>query len=87
VPGVGERLSREVVAFVQSLRKGDLFKMPGVAETLDWAQALTALDTVSLSPEAAQSTLGVLLKYQDDLAKIRGGEVERLVAEARSAAE
>jgi MoxR-like ATPase len=87
VPGIGERLSREVVAFVQSLRKGDLFKMPGVAETLDWAQALTALDTVSLSPEAVQSTLGVLLKYQDDLAKIRGGEVERLVAEARSAAE
>lgn len=87
VPGIGERLSREVVAFVQALRKGDLFKMPGVAETLDWAQALTALDTVSLSPEAVQSTLGVLLKYQDDLAKIRGGEVERLVAEARSAAE
>lgn len=87
VPGIGERLSREVIAFVQGLRKGDLFKMPGVAETLDWAQALTALDTISLSPEAVQSTLGVLLKYQDDLAKIRGGEAERLVAEARSAAE
>ena len=87
VPGIGEHLSREVVAFVQGLRKGDLFKMPGVAETLDWAQALTALDTVSLSPDAVQSTLGVLLKYQDDLAKIRGGEVERLVAEARSAAQ
>jgi MoxR-like ATPase len=87
VPEIGERLSREVVAFVQGLRKGDLFKMPGVAETLDWAQALTALDTVSLSPEAVQSTLGVLLKYQDDLAKIRGGEVERLVASAKSAAE
>lgn len=87
VPGVGERLSREVVAFVQGLRKGDLFKMPGVAETLDWAQALTALDTVSLSPETVQSTLGVLLKYQDDLAKIRDGELARMVAEARSAAE
>jgi MoxR-like ATPase len=87
VPGVGERLSSEVVAFVQSLRKNDLFKMPGVAETLDWAQALTALDTVSLSPETVQSTLGVLLKYQDDLAKIRGGELERLVAAAKSAAE
>lgn len=87
VPSIGDRLSREVVAFVQGLRKGDLFKMPGVAETLDWAQALTALDTVSLSPEAVQSTLGVLLKYQDDLAKIRGGEVERLVASAKSAAE
>ena len=87
VPGVSERLSREVVAFVQGLRKGDLFKMPGVAETLDWAQALTALDTVSLSPEITQSTLGVLLKYQDDLAKIRDGELARIVAEARSAAE
>jgi MoxR-like ATPase len=87
VPGVGERLSSEVVAFVQSLRKNDLFKMPGVAETLDWAQALTALDTVSLSPETVQTTLGVLLKYQDDLAKIRGGELERLVAAAKSAAE
>ncbi len=87
VPGVGAQLSREVVAFVQGLRKGDLFKMPGVAETLDWAQALTALDTVSLSPETVQSTLGVLLKYQDDLAKIRDGELARMVAEARSAAE
>ncbi len=87
VPGVSERLSREVVAFVQGLRKGDLFKIPGVAETLDWAQALTALDTVSLSPETVQSTLGVLLKYQDDLAKMRGAEMERLVAEARDAAE
>jgi MoxR-like ATPase len=87
VPGVSDRLSKEVVAFVQSLRKSDLFKLPGVAETLDWAQALTALDTISLSPEAVQSTLGVLLKYQDDLAKLRGDEVTRLVAEARSAAE
>jgi MoxR-like ATPase len=87
VPGIAERLSREVVAFVQSLRKADLFKQPGVAETLDWAQALTALDTISLAPEAVQSTLGVLLKYQDDLAKIRGPEIDRLIAEARSAAE
>jgi MoxR-like ATPase len=87
VPGAGERLSREVVAFVQSLRKADLFKHPGVAETLDWAQALTALDTISLSPDTVNSTLGVLLKYQDDLAKIRGPEVDRLIAEARSAAE
>jgi MoxR-like ATPase len=87
VPGVADRLSKEVVAFVQSLRKSDLFKLPGVAETLDWAQALTALDTVSLSPDTVQSTLGVLLKYQDDLAKLRGEEITRLVAEARSAAE
>jgi MoxR-like ATPase len=87
VPGASERLSREVVAFVQSLRKADLFKLPGVAETLDWAQALTALDTISLSPDAVQPTLGVLLKYQDDLAKIRGPEIDRLIAEARAAAE
>ena len=86
-PGAGERLAREVVAFVQALRKADLFKQPGIAETLDWAQALTALDTISLAPEAVQSTLGVLLKYQDDLAKIRGDEADRLVAAARSAAE
>ncbi len=87
VPGAAERLSREIVAFVQALRKADLFKQPGVAETLDWAQALTALDTVSLSPELAASTMGVLLKYQDDLAKIRGAELDRLIAQARSAAE
>jgi MoxR-like ATPase len=87
VPGATERLSREVVAFVQGLRKADLFKLPGVAESLDWAQALTALDVISLSPDAVQSTLGVLLKYQDDLAKIRGPEIDRLIAEARSAAE
>jgi MoxR-like ATPase len=87
VPGVGERLSREVVSFVQGLRKADLFKHPGVAETLDWAQALTALDTISLSPETVQSTLGVLLKYQDDLAKLRTDEIDRRVAEARAAAE
>ena len=87
VPGVADRLSREIVAFVQNLRKSDLFKHPGVAETLDWAQALTALDTISLSPETVQSTLGVLLKYQDDLAKLKDTELARLVAEARSAAE
>ena len=87
VPGANERLSREVVAFVQGLRRTDLFKSPGVAETLDWVQALTALDTISLSPETVQSTLGVLLKYQDDLAKIHGPEVDRLIAEARAAAE
>jgi len=87
VPGVAERLSQEIVGFVQALRKADLFKLPGVAETLDWAQALTALDTISLSPETVQSTLGVLLKYQDDLAKIHGPEVERLIAAARTAAE
>ena len=86
VPGANERLAREVVAFVQRLRSVDIYKLPGVAETLDWAQALTALNTVALSPDAIQSTLGVLLKYQDDLAKIRGPEIERLLAEARATA-
>ena len=86
MPGVQERLAREVVAFVQRLRAADIYKLPGVAETLDWAQALTALNTVSLSPDAVQSTLGVLLKYQDDLAKLRGPEIDRLLAEARASA-
>ncbi len=86
VPGAHERLTREVVAFVQRLRSADLYKLPGVAETLDWAQALTALNVVALSPETVQSTMGVLLKYQDDLIKIRGPEVERLLNEARAAA-
>ncbi len=86
VPEVHERLARDVVAFVQRLRSADLYKQPGVAETLDWAQALTALNTVALSPETVKSTLGVLLKYQDDLAKIRGPEIERLLNEVRAAA-
>ena len=87
VPGVPERLSREVVAFVQSLRNADPFKLPGIAETLDWANALMALDVIALTPEVVQSTLGVLLKYQDDLAKFRDAELERLLNRARDAAE
>ncbi len=87
VPGAAGTLSREVVAFVQKLRASGVFKPPGVAETLDWAMALTSLDAVALSPELVQSTLGVLLKYQDDLAKFREPEIERLVAAARQAAE
>jgi hypothetical protein len=75
-----------VVAFVQRLRKEDLFKLPGVAETIDWAAALMHLDAHELAPEAVDETLGVLLKYQDDIAKIRGAEAARLVAEARAAA-
>jgi MoxR-like ATPase len=86
VPGIHERLSSEVVAFVQRLRSADVYKLPGVAETLDWAQALTALNAVALSPETVQTTLGVLLKYQDDLAKVRGPEIDRLLAEARATA-
>jgi MoxR-like ATPase len=84
-PGVPERLSAEVVAFVQRLRGGDYFKLPGVAETIDWAAALSALDARELEPAAVDETLGVLLKYQDDIAKLRGAEAARLVGEAKQA--
>lgn len=86
VPGVAETLSREVVSFVQGLRTSGLFKPPGLAETLDWAQALIALDAVALSPELAQSTLGVLLKYQDDISKFSRQEIEQRVQGAKAAA-
>lgn len=85
-PGVPERLSAEVVAFVQKLRTGDYFKLPGVAETIDWAAALAALDARELEPATVDETLGVLLKYQDDIAKLRGAEAAKLVAEAKQAA-
>ncbi len=86
-PGVSEQLSAQVVAFVQRLRAGgDYFKLPGVAETIDWAGALAALDARELEPAAVDETLGVLLKYQDDIAKLKGAEAARLVAEAREAA-
>ena len=84
VPGSGQRLSDEVVAFVQRLRSGDLFKPPGVAETLDWAQALVELDQLVLEPGVADDTLGVLLKYQDDIARIRGSEVQRIIEGLRT---
>ena len=88
-PGTPEALSREVVAFVQSLRETDLFKAPGVAETIDWAHALTALDVLALSPEVVNDTLGSLLKYQDDIVRIRGSEaaqvIEQIKAEVRIA--
>ena len=85
-PQAGERLSAEIVAFVQKLREGDLFKNPGVAETLDWATALTELNEMALDPETVSDTLGVLLKYQDDIQLIQGSEAARLVEEARSLA-
>ena len=66
---------------MQRLREADLFKLPGVAETIDWSRALCALDTVSLAPAAVDDTLGALLKYQDDIAKIRGSEAARILAE------
>ena len=85
-PGVGEKLSAEVVAFVQRLREQDLFKLPGVAETIDWAGALTHLNQHELAPAAVDETLGVLLKYQDDIAKIRGAEAAKLVDQAKAIA-
>jgi len=85
-PGLPERLSAEIVAFVQRLRTMDLFKLPGVAETIDWAAALHYLDQHELDAEAIDQTLGVLLKYQDDIARIRGAEAARLLDEAKAAA-
>ena len=84
VPGAAERLSAEVVAFVQRLRKMELFKLPGVAETLDWTKALMALDKLSLDPQTVNDTLGTLLKYQDDIARIKGSEAERLLTEVKA---
>jgi MoxR-like ATPase len=81
VPDLPPALSAQVVAFVQKLRALDLFKMPGVAETLDWGNALLALDRSVLDPETVGSTLGVLLKYQDDVAKVQGDKARALVAE------
>jgi len=83
-PGVSETLSGQVVAFVQRVRTGDFFKLPGVAETIDWAQALTALNATELEPALVDETLGALLKYQDDIAKLRGAEAARLVVEAKA---
>jgi MoxR-like ATPase len=85
-PSVPAVLSTQVVEFVQRLRGADLFKLPGVAETIDWATALTRLDQTELGPETVNETLGVLLKYQDDIAKIRGAEAARLVSEATAVA-
>jgi MoxR-like ATPase len=85
-PRAAQALSREVVAFVQRLRSIDLFKLPGVAETIDWANCLVALDRMALDPQTVNDTLGVLLKYQDDIARIAGDETARLVAEAKASA-
>ena len=82
-PEAQATLSHEVVAFVQRLRREDLFKKPGVAETIDWAKCLLALDVIALSPEVIADTLGAILKYQDDIQKISGSEAKRLLDEAR----
>jgi MoxR-like ATPase len=85
-PHVQPKLAAEIVAFVQKIRGQDLFKQPGVAESIDWAGALTHLNQLELTPGAVDETLGVLLKYQDDIAKIKGAEAARLVTEAKAAA-
>lgn len=84
VPDAPAKLSREIVAFVQSIRGEDLFKAPGVAETLDWATALTELDAIALDPALVSDTLGVLLKYQDDIARMQGGELKKLLDDVKA---
>ena len=84
VPQANSRLSAEVVSFVQKLRQIDLFKVPGVAETIDWAGALTELDKIALDPETVSDTIGVLLKYQDDIARIGQGEGRRILNEVKA---
>lgn len=86
LPHAPEALSRQVVSFVQAIRKEDLFKAPGVAETLDWATALVELDAVALDPTLVIDTLGVLLKYQDDIQAMQGGRAKALLDEVRSSA-
>ena len=84
VPDAPAKLSREIVSFVQSIRGEDLFKAPGVAETLDWATALTELDAIALDPALVSDTLGVLLKYQDDIARMQGGELKKLLDDVKA---
>ena len=81
VPEAANDLQTQVVAFVQSLREKDLFKAPGIAETIDWAQALVELNCVALDPQTIDSTMGVLLKYQDDISRIQGSEAGKILSE------
>ena len=83
-PEATETLSREIVAFVQALRSEDLFKRPGVAETIDWAKCLIALDAIALSPQVISDTLGAILKYQDDIAAMQGSEAKRILDAAKA---
>jgi MoxR-like ATPase len=83
-PGASERLYAQVVGFVQRMRTLDLFKAPGIAETIDWTNALVALNAMSLAPDNVRDTLGVLLKHRDDIAKMQGGDVARLLAELQA---
>ncbi len=85
VPGADARLSAEIVAFVQKLRSdADLFKNPGVAETIDWATALTELDRTALDPQTVSETLGVLLKYQDDIQAVQGGRADQVLSDVKA---
>lgn len=84
VPGCNARLSQEIVAYVQKLRTLDLFKNPGIAETIDWATALTELDKVALDPETISDTIGALLKYQDDIARIQGSDGRKVLDEVKA---
>ena len=84
VPGCNEQLSRQIVAYVQKIRTIDLFKNPGIAETIDWATALTELDRLALDPETIADTLGTLLKYQEDIARIQGGEGHKVLSEVKT---
>jgi MoxR-like ATPase len=86
VPGAGDELARQIVAFVQKLREIELYKLPGIAETIEWTRALMQLDALVLDPRVIQDTLGVLLKYQDDIARMQGSEAARILEQVRSAA-
>ena len=86
VPGAAAALARQIVAFVQKLRGIELYKQPGIAETIEWARALQVLDATALDPELVQHTLGLLLKYQDDIARLQGGEAARLLAQVQAEA-
>jgi len=85
VPGAPAALSREIVAFIQGLRAIDLYKLPGIAETIEWSRALLELDALVLDPETVNNTLGVLLKYQDDIVRVQGSEAARLLAQVKEA--
>ena len=87
VPGAPQKLAAEIVAFVQKLRAIELYKLPGIAETIEWTRALMELDALVLDPETINHTLGVLLKYQDDIAKVQGSEVARLLMQLRNEAQ
>ena len=86
VPDAGPALAQQIVAFVQKLREIELYKLPGIAETIEWTRALMQLDTVVLDPQVIQDTLGVLLKYQDDIAKVQGSDAARILEQIRNQA-